>query len=84
MIALTTATPAVCAACLASLVEVVEAFTIVPAAGMLRGWAGLAVLVLTVVTLGPLLDWVLTGTKAPTTCRPCAGPLDTSRSGRIA
>ena len=59
MISLTTATPAVGAAFLASLVEVVEAFTIVLAAGMLRGWrgaiagttAGLAALALIVVTL---------------------------------
>ena len=66
MISLTTATPAVGAVFLASLVEVVEAFTIVLAAGMLRGWrgaiagttAGLAALALIVVTLGPLLDRV--------------------------
>lgn len=58
------AAPAVSAAFLASLVEVVEAFTIVLAVGTLRGWrpaaagtfAGLAVLVVLVVTLGPLLD----------------------------
>ena len=66
MISLTTAAPAVGAAFVASLVEVVEAFTIVLAAGMLRGWrgavagtaAGLAALVLIVVALGPLLGRV--------------------------
>src|SRR5258708_29324969 len=64
MISITTAAPAVSAAFLASLVEVVEAFTIVLAAGTLRGWraaiagtaAALAVLGLIVVALGPLLD----------------------------
>ena len=40
MISLTTAAPAVGAAFVASLVEVVEAFTIVLAAGTLRGWRG--------------------------------------------
>jgi Ca2+/H+ antiporter, TMEM165/GDT1 family len=66
MISLTTAAPAVGAAFVASLVEVVEAFTIVLAAGTLRGWrgavagtaAGLAALALIVVALGPLLDQV--------------------------
>ena len=66
MISLTTAAPVVGAAFVASLVEVVEAFTIVLAAGTLRGWraaitgtaAGLAVLALIVVALGPLLDQV--------------------------
>ncbi len=66
MISFTTAAPAVSAAFFASLVEVVEAFTIVLAAGTLRGWraavagtaAGLAVLALIVVALGPLLDRV--------------------------
>lgn len=66
MISLTTAAPAVAAAFVASLVEAVEAFTIVLAAGMLRGWrgavagtaAGLAALALIVVALGPLLDRV--------------------------
>ena len=66
MISLTTAAPAVGAAFVASLVEVVEAFTIVLAAGTLRGWrgavagtaAGLATLALIVVALGPLLDRV--------------------------
>jgi uncharacterized membrane protein len=64
MISITTAAPAVGAAFLASLVEFVEAFTIVLAAGTLRGWraavagtaAALAVLALIVVALGPLLD----------------------------
>jgi uncharacterized membrane protein len=54
------------AAFLASLVEAVEALTIVLAVATVRGWrqaglgafAGLAVLVLIVVTLGPLLDRV--------------------------
>ena len=66
MVSFTTAAPAVSAAFLASLVEVIEAFTIVLAAGTLRGWraaisgtaAGLAVLALIVVALGPLLDQV--------------------------
>jgi uncharacterized membrane protein len=61
-----TAAPAISAAFLASLVEVVEAFTIVLAVGTIRGWrpaflgtgAGLGVLVLLVVVLGPLLDRV--------------------------
>jgi uncharacterized membrane protein len=61
-----TAAPAVSAAFLASLVEVVEAFTIVLAVATLRGWrpavlgttAGLAVLAVIVVLLGPLLDRV--------------------------
>src|SRR5262245_53703342 len=62
----TTAAPAVTAAFLASLVEVVEAFTIVLAVGTVRGWrpsllgatAGLALLVLIVVALGPFLRFV--------------------------
>ena len=66
MISLATAAPAISAAFFASLVEVVEAFTIVLAAGTLRGWraatagtaAGLAALALIVVALGPLLDQV--------------------------
>src|SRR6202795_3242381 len=66
MISLTTMAPAVGAAFIASLVEVVEAFTIVLAAGTLRGWrgaiggtaAGLAALAVIVVALGPLLDRV--------------------------
>src|SRR3984893_5900306 len=66
MISLATTAPAVGAAFFASLVEVVEAFTIVLAAGTLRGWrgaiagtiAGLAALALIVVALGPLLDRV--------------------------
>jgi len=61
-----TAAPAITAAFLASLVEVVEAFTIVLAVAMLRGWrpaalgtvAGLAVLAGIVLLLGPLLDRV--------------------------
>jgi len=61
-----TAAPAITAAFLASLVEVVEAFTIVLAVAMLRGWrpaaagtaAGLAVLASIVLLLGPLLDRV--------------------------
>jgi len=64
LISVTTAAPAVGAAFLASLVEFVEAFTIVLAAGTLRGWrsaivgcgAALAVLAVIVATLGPLLD----------------------------
>ena len=61
-----TAAPAIGAAFLASFVEVVEAFTIVLAVATLRGWrpamlgtfAGLVVLGLLVVLLGPLLDHV--------------------------
>lgn len=57
---------AVSAAFFASLVEVVEAFTIVLAVGVLRGWrpaaigtgAGLALLAALVLVLGPLLDRV--------------------------
>jgi uncharacterized membrane protein len=60
------AAPAISAAFLASLVEVVEAFTIVLAVGTIRGWrpaafgslAGLVLLALLVVSLGPLLDRV--------------------------
>ncbi len=59
-------TAAVLAAFLASLVEVVEAFTIVLAVGMLRGWrpaalgslAALALLTLSVVIFGPLIELV--------------------------
>jgi uncharacterized membrane protein len=55
--------PVMTAAFLASLVEAVEALTIVLAVATVRGWrpaalgalAGLAVLALTVVALGPLL-----------------------------
>jgi uncharacterized membrane protein len=58
--------PAIAAAFLASLVEAVEALTIVLAVGIVRGWrpaglgvaAGLIVLALIVVALGPLLDHV--------------------------
>lgn len=60
------AAPAIGAAFLASLVEVVEAFTIVLAVGVLRGWrpaalgtgAALAVLGLLILVFGPLLDQV--------------------------
>ena len=66
MISLTIAGPAIGAAFLASLVEVVEAFTIVLAAGTLRGWrgaiggtaAGLAILAAIVIVFGPLLSMV--------------------------
>jgi uncharacterized membrane protein len=58
--------PAIVAAFLASLVEAVEALTIVLAVAIVRGWrpaglgvaAGLVVLALIVVALGPLLDQV--------------------------
>src|SRR5437660_8258636 len=58
--------PAMTAAFLASLVEAVEALTIVLAVATVRGWrpaglgalAGLGLLVLVVVMLGPLLDRV--------------------------
>ncbi len=58
--------PAVAAAFFASLVEIVEAFTIVLAVGVLRGWrpaligtfAALGVLGLIVAALGPLLERV--------------------------
>jgi uncharacterized membrane protein len=58
--------PAVSAAFLASFVEVVEAFTIILAAASVRGWrpalagtfAGLAVLVVLVVVLGPLFTTI--------------------------
>lgn len=61
-----TAAPAVSAAFLGSLVEVVEAFTIVLAVGTVRGWrpaltgtaAGLGLLAILVVVLGPMLDRV--------------------------
>lgn len=62
----THAAPAVTAAFLASVVEVVEAFTIVLAVGLVRGWrpalagtgAALLALALIVLALGPLLDRV--------------------------
>src|SRR5205807_1282741 len=65
-IAWTSVAPAVSAAFLSSLVEAVEALTIVLAVATVRGWrpaglgalAGLAMLALTVVALGPLLDHV--------------------------
>lgn len=61
-----TAVPAVSAAFAASLVEMVEAFTIVLAASTLRGWPpalcgaaiGMSLLVLAVLTFGPLLSRV--------------------------
>ena len=61
-----TALSAVSAAFFASVVEVVEAFTIVLAVGLVRGWrpalvgtgAGLALLALLVLALGPLLERV--------------------------
>jgi Ca2+/H+ antiporter, TMEM165/GDT1 family len=60
------AAPAVSAAFLGSLVEVVEAFTIVLAVATVRGWrpaligagAGLALLAVLVLALGPVLDRV--------------------------
>lgn len=66
LVAWNVAAPAIGAAFLASLVEVVEAFTIVLAVGTLRGWrpaaygtlAGLTLLTILVVALGPLLDQV--------------------------
>ena len=62
----TVATPAITAAFLSSLVEAVEALTIVLAVGTVRGWrpaglgtlAGLLLLGLIVLALGPLLDRV--------------------------
>ena len=62
----TAAAPAVSAAFLGSLVEAVEALTILLAAATVRGWrpaglgalAGLVLLVLIVLLLGPLLDLV--------------------------
>ena len=61
-----TAASAVSAAFLASLVEIVEAFTIVLVVGVVRGWrpallgtaAGLALLVVLVVALGPLIEGI--------------------------
>src|SRR5207247_9533539 len=62
----TSAGPAVSAAFLSSLVEAVEALTIVLAVATVRGWrpaglgalAGLVLLALIVLALGPLLDRV--------------------------
>src|SRR6266436_9205088 len=62
----TSAAPAVSAAFLSSLVEAVEALTIVLAVATVRGWrpaglgafAGLVVLALIVLALGPLLGYV--------------------------
>jgi len=64
MESIATAGPAISAAFFGSMVEVVEAFTIVLAVATIRGWrpaligtgAGLALLVLLVLALGPLLD----------------------------
>lgn len=66
MMSWATVAPAVTAAFLASLVEAVEALTIVLAVGTVRGWrpaltgtgAGLALLALLILALGPLLDRV--------------------------
>src|SRR3982074_3257309 len=66
MLTWTTAAPAITAAFLASLVEVVEAFTIVLAVATIRGpgparlgtAAGLEMLALAVIVLGPVLDRV--------------------------
>lgn len=66
MIGWATAAPAVSAAFLGSFVEVVEAFTIVLAVGTVRGWrpalvgtaAGLVLLAVIVLALGPVLDRV--------------------------
>ena len=62
----TTAAPAVATAFLSSLVEAVEALTIVLAVTFVRGWrpavigaiAGLALLALIVLALGPLLNQI--------------------------
>lgn len=64
MTSFTIMAPAIGAAFLASLVEVVEAFTIVLATGVMRGWraamagtaGALAVLTLIVLALGPVLE----------------------------
>jgi Ca2+/H+ antiporter, TMEM165/GDT1 family len=66
MITWTVAAPAISAAFLSSLVEAIEALTIVLAVGTVRGWrpaclgavAGLVLLALIVLALGPLLDRV--------------------------
>ena len=66
MIDWATVAPAITASFFASVVEVVEAFTIILAVGTVRGWrpsltgaaAGLIVLALIVLLLGPLLDRV--------------------------
>jgi uncharacterized membrane protein len=66
MMTWTVAAPAISAAFLSSLVEAVEALTIVLAVGTVRGWrpaglgaaAGLVLLALIVLALGPLLDRV--------------------------
>lgn len=66
MINWATAAPAVTAAFLASIVEVVEAFTIILAVATVRSWkpallgtaAGLALLAVLVIALGPLLELI--------------------------
>jgi len=66
LVSWTAAAPAISAAFLASLVEVVEAFTIVMAVGTIQGWrpailgslAGLVLLALLILVLGPVLDQV--------------------------
>jgi uncharacterized membrane protein len=66
MLTWTVAAPAISAAFLSSLVEAVEALTIVLAVGTVRGWrpamlgalAGLLLLAVIVLVLGPLLDQV--------------------------
>jgi uncharacterized membrane protein len=66
MMTWTSAAPAVSAAFLSSLVEAVEALTIVLAVASVRGWrpagmgavAGLALLALIVLALGPILDQI--------------------------
>jgi Ca2+/H+ antiporter, TMEM165/GDT1 family len=66
MMTWTVAAPAISAAFLSSLVEAVEALTIVLAVGTVRGWrpaglgavAGLVLLAVIVLALGPLLDHV--------------------------
>src|SRR5690242_5983663 len=66
LVSWTAAAPAISAAFLASLVEVVEAFTIVVAVGTIQGWrpailgslAGLVLLALLILVLGPVLDQV--------------------------
>src|SRR4030088_1012137 len=66
MMTWTVAAPAISAAFLSSLVEAVEALTIVLAVATVRGWrpagfgalAGLALLAIIVLALGPLLDRV--------------------------
>jgi uncharacterized membrane protein len=84
MITWTVAAPAISAAFLSSLVEAVEALTIVLAVGTVRGWraaglgalAGLLLLALIVLALGPLLDRVplyLLQLASCFCCLECAG-----------